>query len=188
MSLFRRDPEPVPSPRSPAGREAAPAPTGRRAVTVISAGTLVEGSISGPHEVVIEGELVGSVTVDALVIVSPSGKVVGELSGRSVQLGGKVNGNVEGRERVELTPSAALEGNIRSPRVVIAEGAFFKGKVEMGKAAPEGTSAVRAGEQRGGKKHEKAERTDDRPGREGADGRPGQGKLEMSGETGPLPG
>lgn len=131
MSLFRREPETPGAPRVMA-REAGAPPSGRRMATTVAAGSRVEGTIGGSNEVVIEGELVGNVRVDAVVIVGPSGQVVGELIGRSVQVGGKVRGDVLGRERVELTPSATLEGNVRSPRVVIAEGAFFKGKVEMG--------------------------------------------------------
>jgi cytoskeletal protein CcmA (bactofilin family) len=135
MSLFRREPETPGASRAPV-RDATPLPAGRRMATTIAAGSRCEGTISGANEVVIEGELVGNVRVDAVVIVGPSGQVVGELVGRSVQVGGKVRGDVMGRERVELTPSATLEGNVRSPRVVIAEGAFFKGKVEMGEVDP----------------------------------------------------
>jgi len=48
-----------------------------------------------------------------------------------VRIGGRVTGNVHGREKVEILPSGRLEGDVAAPRVVLAEGAFFKGKVEM---------------------------------------------------------
>ena len=53
-----------------------------------------------------------------------------------MRIGGRVVGNVQGHEKVEILPSGRLEGDVAAPRVVLAEGAFFKGKVEMtGKAA-----------------------------------------------------
>lgn len=77
-----------------------------------------------------EGELEGAIDIEGTVIIAPSGRVRGEISA-SVQVSGKVWARFAGRERVELTPSASLEGDIAAPRVVVAEGAYFKGRVEM---------------------------------------------------------
>ncbi|MEA2690842.1 MAG: hypothetical protein QOJ16_229, partial [Acidobacteriota bacterium] len=67
----------------------------------------------------------------ATVVIGAEGVVRGPVSGRVVKVAGRVTGNVRGSDRVEVGPAATLEGDISAPRVVIAEGAFFKGKVEM---------------------------------------------------------
>src|SRR4030095_13152607 len=63
--------------------------------------------------------------------VGAEGKVQGDIVARSVRIGGRVVGNVQGHEKVEILPTGRLEGDVAAPRVVLAEGAFFKGKVEM---------------------------------------------------------
>lgn len=143
MSIFRRDPEPqspAPTPSQPApaapSRSAPPskggtAPTAAAGATHIASGTKVVGQISGNTELVIDGRVEGEIALESRVMVGASGHIKGEVQARSVQVGGRVNGNVRGLERVEVLSSGGLEGDVVSPRVVIAEGAFFKGKVEM---------------------------------------------------------
>jgi cytoskeletal protein CcmA (bactofilin family) len=74
----------------------------------------------------------GDLQVDGVVTVGAEGKVRGEVVARVVKVGGRVVGNVRGGERVEVLQSGSLEGDVAAPRVTIAEGAFFKGRVEMG--------------------------------------------------------
>lgn len=130
MSIFRRDA--AASARPPAAASAGENPAGPRVrLTQVAPGSRIEGEISGATEVLIEGEVSGTVKVDATVVVGPEGVVRGPVSGRVVKVAGKVLGDVRGSDRVEVGPAATLEGDIAAPRVVIAEGAFFKGKVEM---------------------------------------------------------
>lgn len=105
-------------------------PTSRE-TTHIARGTKVEGTISGQAELVIDGEVEGEIQLESKVVVGPEGRVVGTIVAGSIQVGGKVHGNLRGLERVEVLASGSLEGDVVSPRVIIAEGAFFKGKVEM---------------------------------------------------------
>ncbi len=102
----------------------------------IAEGTRISGQVSGSTELVIEGEIEGKIDVDSRVVIGGSGTVRGEIKARSVLAAGKVFGNVRGHERVEVGASGSLEGDISAPRVTIAEGAFFKGKVEMSGGAP----------------------------------------------------
>ncbi|MEO8503675.1 MAG: polymer-forming cytoskeletal protein [Acidobacteriota bacterium] len=130
MSLFGREQQPAkptssPSPVSPVQ------PSGGRVSTLVAAGSKVTGKISGPTEVVIEGELEGEIRVEGNAVVGSAGLVKGEISARTIRVAGKVLGNIRGLERVEVLASGSLEGDVSAPRVVIAEGAFFKGKVEM---------------------------------------------------------
>jgi cytoskeletal protein CcmA (bactofilin family) len=126
MSLFRRE-RPQPQPPAP-GYE--PVPNGKP-VTFVARGTIVRGSLTGAVEVLIEGEVEGEIRVDAKVVVGAQGVVRGPVAGDVVLIAGRVNGDVRGADRVEVAPSGSLEGDISAPRIVVAEGAFFKGKVEM---------------------------------------------------------
>ena len=80
-------------------------------------------------------------------VIGPHVKIQGELSGdEDIVIAGKIVGNVTAVERVELLASGQLEGNIRAPKIVIAEGAQFKGSVDMGAktGAPEAASPPKA--------------------------------------------
>jgi cytoskeletal protein CcmA (bactofilin family) len=136
MSFFRRDDEDPTThpmtrsqPSSPGGQ---PAGTRERAVTRIAGGTRISGEVTGATELLVEGEVEGHVRVDSRVVVGQGGMVRGQISARSVVVAGTVDGNVRGSDRVEVGGSGKLQGDIAAPRVTIAEGAFFKGKVEMG--------------------------------------------------------
>ena len=94
------------------------------------------GEISGNAELVIEGRIEGEIDLDSTVVVGDQGQVHGKIVAGAIEVAGKVVGNVHGRDRVEVLASGKLEGDVTSPRVVIAEGAFFKGKVEMTDKAP----------------------------------------------------
>ncbi len=139
MSIFRRQES-----RPPAG-EAAAAGAER---TLIAAGSLVRGEISGLTELVVEGRVEGEVRVGAGVAIGPRGEIVGPVRGRTVRIAGRVVGRVEAEERVELLPEGCLEGDISAPRIVIGEGAFFKGVVEM--HAQEHGQDVRQRDEKGG--------------------------------------
>jgi cytoskeletal protein CcmA (bactofilin family) len=134
MSIFRRNPVAAPSPAAgpAAGGAPAPALAGRRGTgTLIAAGTLVKGELSGSTDLLIEGEVEGAVVVEALVVVGAGGSVRGPLQGRLVQVAGRVTGKVTAAERLEVAASGSVEGDLAAPRVVIAEGAFFRGQIEM---------------------------------------------------------
>ena len=139
MALFRsRDTGSSPS-SSTGGSSESPSPSPssssssaqRRRVTHIAAGSRVEGTLTGPTELLIEGEVEGEIRVDSAVMIGTEGVVRGPISAQVVRVGGRVIGDVQASDRVEVAPSGGLEGDIAAPRVVIAEGAFFKGRIDM---------------------------------------------------------
>lgn len=158
MSIFRREPdEPRPAAAGPASHPAPPAPAPERkpqqaaaaaaaGTTHIAPGAKITGQVNGNSDLVIDGELEGQVRLESHVTVGPGGKVQGDIVAKSVRIGGRVVGNVQGHEKVEILPSGRLEGDVAAPRVVLAEGAFFKGKVEMtgGQKASAGPGATAA--------------------------------------------
>jgi cytoskeletal protein CcmA (bactofilin family) len=123
---------------TPASATSGPSdPGSRRHLTHIAAGTLLQGVVTGSTELLVEGEIQGEVRVDAMVTIGAEGAVEGPVSAPVVRVSGRVTGNVVASDRVEVAASGILEGDIAAPRIVIAEGAFFKGRVEMrGKPSP----------------------------------------------------
>jgi cytoskeletal protein CcmA (bactofilin family) len=93
------------------------------------------GELSGDEDVVFDGTGEGRVALARSFRVGSHGNVHAEVSARVVVIGGTVVGNVAATERVEILPTGVLEGNIRAPKIVIAEGAKFKGSVDMGDRA-----------------------------------------------------
>lgn len=148
MAIFRRESESEDTvPRSPERPASGPQPRPR--ATHIAPGSQVVGEITGATDVRVDGHLEGEVDIGGAVVVGPEGRVEGKLAARTVEVGGRVEGDVQAQERITLTASAELLGDLAAPRVTIDEGAFFKGQVEMGQHAGEPRGKRRAGEERG---------------------------------------
>jgi cytoskeletal protein CcmA (bactofilin family) len=142
MSIFRRETDeprpaaaashqPTPPAAAPERRPQQTAAATAAGTTHIAPGAKITGQVNGTSDLVIDGELEGQVRLESHVTIGPGGKVQGDIVAKSVRIGGRVVGNVQGHEKVEILPSGRLEGDVAAPRVVLAEGAFFKGKVEM---------------------------------------------------------
>ena len=134
MSIFGRRENTGSAPASPGGSTDTPSTSSRtqqRRITHIAPGSRIQGQLSGPTELLIEGEVEGEIRIDSSVMIGTEGVVQGPVTARVVRIGGRVFGNVTATERVEVAASGSLEGDVAAPRIVIAEGAFFKGSAEM---------------------------------------------------------
>ena len=124
---------PVPVPK-PAAAPAPPAPASAVArVSVIGARARLKGDITGDDDVVVEGTVEGQIRISRELRVAPGGRVLASVHAASVVVSGEVVGNCTASQRIELQPTAKLTGDIRAPRIAIAEGAVFRGKSEMGR-------------------------------------------------------
>lgn len=121
-----RPPEPAARP-APAPAPAAP----RSASSVIAPKTVIKGEITGEENVIVEGTVEGQIRISRDLHVSQGGIVKASVSAASIVVAGEVVGDCTAHQRVELQASGRLTGNIRSPKVVIAEGAVFKGNSDM---------------------------------------------------------
>ncbi len=120
---------------------AAPAPAGQRApaevkTAVIGPNIRIQGELSGDEDLVVEGRVEGKISVSKGLRIGPQAQVNAEVKAHHVVIAGRVIGNVVATEKVEILPSGILEGNIRAPKIAIAEGAQFKGSVDMGGKTP----------------------------------------------------
>ena len=147
MSIFRRENAPS-SPAVSGGASDSRSPSNqKRRLTHVAPGTRLFGQVSGPTELLVDGEVEGEIRLDATVTVGAEGAVYGPISAPVVRVAGRVMGDVLASDRVEVGPSGSLEGDISAPRIVISEGAFFKGQVEMkGEKAREARRPRGAGE------------------------------------------
>lgn len=194
MSIFNREKSappsasnPNPSPRPRLSERTNPAPSSNP--TYVAAGSRVKGEITGSAEVRVDGELEGRLQLDSTAVVGKEGRVKGEIHARAVLVEGSVKGNVHGSERVEILASGSLEGDISSARVVIAEGAFFKGSVEMGREGGKGGGAAgghagstaKAGSPEGSRRDDGGRQSEEKSKNRGGQGPGGQGQVQGQG-------
>ena len=72
-------------------------------------------------------------------------RIEAKVHAKNVTVEGKVNGDITADDRVELVASATVDGNIKAPKIIVAEGARFRGSVDMGSARPkEGAETAKA--------------------------------------------
>ncbi len=114
--------------------------------TLIAAGAEFRGGIAAKGAVHIHGRVDGNVRCEDLLVVGRDGEVKGDVWGRVVTIGGRVLGNVEATERVDVLSTARLTGDIHSPAVSIEVGAEFEGTTHMGAPSALARPAARRGD------------------------------------------
>jgi cytoskeletal protein CcmA (bactofilin family) len=98
------------------------------------------GDLSGEEDLIIQGRVEGSVNLGQhSVTIGPDGEVIASIVGRVVTVEGRVEGNIDGAEQVTLKSSSYVKGDITAPRVVLENGARFRGLVDMGENEDAGT-------------------------------------------------
>ena len=101
------------------------------AITVIAAGIIIEGELTSDDEVEVSGTLKGRLSSQQAVTVGAGAVVEAEVSGAQIVIAGQVTGNVSATDRVDLQAGARLVGDVKAARLTIADGASFKGNVDM---------------------------------------------------------
>jgi cytoskeletal protein CcmA (bactofilin family) len=88
--------------------------------------------LSGSEDLTIEGHVEGRIDLKGNVLtIGPNGKIKAEVFAKAVVVQGEVTGNVTASEKVDIRDNGSVDGDIASPRVAIAEGAHFRGSVDM---------------------------------------------------------
>jgi len=116
--------------------------------TVIGESILISGSLQGDEDLTVRGRVEGTVTLTRTLVVEPTGVVKAEVQVKNCIVAGVIIGNVTASESVEITKEGRMVGDIAAPRVIIVDGASFKGRVDMGEvdvsAAERGERPARA--------------------------------------------
>ena len=112
------------------------ASAGPRAATTIVGSTIrIQGTVTSSEEILLDGELVGELALDQRLTISAKGKVEANIKAREVIIGGSVKGNVEASERITLHAGANLVGDVKTGGIVIEDGAYFKGGIDITRTA-----------------------------------------------------
>ena len=146
-------PGPAPTPSAPPAAEAAartpstpiePQRGMERTTVNIGKSVVIKGELSGSEDLTIEGQVDGKIELRQNVLtIGPNGRIKAQVFAKAVIILGEVTGNVTATEKVDIRDNGSVDGDIAAPRVAIAEGAHFRGSIDMQK--------------QGGKPAEKAE-------------------------------
>ncbi len=99
--------------------------------TVIGTNITVDGEITGSDPVIVEGTVKGRIATEAALTVAEGGVVEADVETPEITVSGQVTGNITGGDRVEITAEGRMVGDIKAPRILIADGAGFKGHIDM---------------------------------------------------------
>ncbi len=100
--------------------------------TIIGESILINGSLNGDEDLTVRGRVEGTLTLTKTLVVEPTGIVKAEVQVKNCVIAGVVVGNVTASESVEITKEGRMVGDIGAPRVIIVDGASFRGRIDMG--------------------------------------------------------
>jgi cytoskeletal protein CcmA (bactofilin family) len=92
----------------------------------------IKGELTGNEDLTIEGKVEGKIFLkDHNLTIGANGKITAEIQAKTVMVVGEVVGNITADDKVEVAASGTMRGDIAAPRVVLADGAKFKGTIDM---------------------------------------------------------
>jgi len=131
-------PPPAAQPPASAPVVGAPAPRSEvrtnmeKDIVNIGKSVVIKGELNGSEDLTIEGHVEGTIQLrDHVLTIGPNGKIKAQVFAKAVIVLGEVTGNVTASDKVDIRDNGSVDGDIVSPRVAIAEGAHFRGSVDM---------------------------------------------------------
>jgi cytoskeletal protein CcmA (bactofilin family) len=128
----------TPSVAPPAAEAARPQPNTsydhrlEKSTVNIGKSVVIKGELNGSEDLTIEGQVEGKIELRQNVLtIGPNGKIKAQLFAKAVIILGEVTGNVTATEKVDIRDNGSVDGDIAAPRVAIAEGAHFRGSIDM---------------------------------------------------------
>src|SRR5262245_13065707 len=127
---------PAPNPTPVSHEVAAPrvetAKHSERDTVNIGKSVIIKGDLSGSEDLTIEGQVEGKIELrQNILTIGPNGKIKAAVFAKAVIILGEVTGNVTATEKVDIRDNGSVDGDIAAPRVAIAEGAHFRGSIDM---------------------------------------------------------
>jgi len=102
----------------------------------------IKGELTGNEDLTIEGKVEGKVFLkDHNLTIGANGKITAEIQAKTVMVLGEVTGNITADDKVEVATSGSMRGDIVAPRVVLADGAKFRGAIDMDRKPASSASA-----------------------------------------------
>ncbi|HXE80367.1 MAG TPA: polymer-forming cytoskeletal protein [Vicinamibacterales bacterium] len=141
-----------PPPSAPASTPVSARPdegrsVGGRDMVNIGKSVVIKGELNGSEDLTIEGQVEGKIELrDHVLTIGPNGRIKAEVFAKSVIVLGEVTGNITASEKVDIRDNGSVDGDIVSPRVAIAEGAHFRGSVDMQRTSARSAGQPKAAE------------------------------------------
>src|SRR5688572_31707846 len=143
--MWKRDeavrPSPAATPGAPQPQAPQPVSAGARSdarasmekdIVNIGKSVVIKGELNGSEDLTIEGHVEGTIQLrEHVLTIGPNGRIKAQVFAKSVIVLGEVTGNVTASDKVDIRDNGSVDGDIISPRVAIAEGAHFRGSVDM---------------------------------------------------------
>jgi cytoskeletal protein CcmA (bactofilin family) len=103
-----------------------------RDIVNIGKSVVIKGELNGSEDLTVEGQVEGTIQLrDHVLTIGPNGRIKAQVFAKAVIVLGEVTGNVTASDKVDIRDNGSVDGDIVSPRVAIAEGAHFRGSVDM---------------------------------------------------------
>lgn len=103
-----------------------------RDVVNIGKSVVIKGELSGSEDLTIEGQVEGKIELRQNVLtIGPNAKIKAQVFAKAVVIQGEVHGNVTATEKVDIRDAGSVDGDLSAPRVAIADGAHFRGSIDM---------------------------------------------------------
>jgi cytoskeletal protein CcmA (bactofilin family) len=98
----------------------------------IGKSVVIKGELSGSEDLTIEGQVEGKIELrQNILTIGPNAKIKAQIFAKAVIIQGEVHGNVTATEKVDIRDAGSVDGDISAPRVAIADGAHFRGSIDM---------------------------------------------------------
>ena len=108
----------------------------------IGKSVIIKGELSGSEDLTIEGQVEGKIELNNNVLtIGTNAKIKAQVFAKTIVVLGEVTGNITASEKVDIRDNGSVDGDITSPKVAIAEGAHFRGAIDMNRGAVAGASA-----------------------------------------------
>jgi cytoskeletal protein CcmA (bactofilin family) len=138
MHMFSRKTEPAAHANESARPSVVPGPSNRTFMPTqsgarLSPGVSIKGSVKFLNELLIDGEVEGTIDSTGTLTLGEHARIRGEIRTKSVKVGGTVEGNIFVTERCELQAGCTLRGDIEAPRLAVSENATFVGSAKVGR-------------------------------------------------------
>jgi cytoskeletal protein CcmA (bactofilin family) len=153
---FPQKPAPAPA---PANQQAAPRPAtlGTMEQATIGRSLFVKGEITGSESLYVDGRVEGVINLpDNRVTIGRNGNVTANIMAKEVVVMGKVKGNLNVTDRVDLRGEGSVVGDVAAQRLSIEDGAFIKGSIDLGKSGQKSHQAQANTNSSASPSHEKA--------------------------------
>lgn len=145
--MFKKDEAVKPGAATDGARTEAPRTSGSQTVTLggIGKSVVIKGELSASEDLTIEGQVEGKVELTQNVLtIGPNGRIKASVFAKAVIVQGEVHGNITASEKVDIRDNGSVDGDLAAPRVAIADGAHFRGSIDMQRTGGAHAAAAQA--------------------------------------------